>query len=108
MNYRDRALLDLAYQFPCSIHADGCEGGESGEPAHSNRAIHGKGGAMKAHDCFHVPACRHCHREIDQGRTMDRETKFETWGRAFGKYLPELFERKLIRVATVQEQRRFA
>lgn len=89
MNYRDRALLDMAYDFPCLLQLPCCEGG-NGEPAHSNQALHGKGGAQKAHDCFHVPACRACHRELDQGRTMDREEKFAAWNRAFGRYLPML------------------
>jgi hypothetical protein len=94
MNYRSRPLLDLAYEFPCLIGLPGCEG-TVGEPAHSNQSIHGKGGALKAHDCFHVPACRSCHRELDQGRTMDREMKFATWNRAYGLYLPQLFEQFL-------------
>lgn len=97
MNLRDRSLLDLAYQFPCLIRLPGCEG-TVGEPAHSNQSIHGKGGALKAHDCFHVPGCRSCHRELDQGRTMDRDTKFATWNRAYGLYLPRLFQDGLIRV----------
>jgi hypothetical protein len=46
---------------------------------------------IKAHDVFHVPACRACHRELDQGRTMTREEKVAEWNRAFGEYLPELF-----------------
>lgn len=108
MNYRDRALLDCAYQFPCSLRFPCCEGGSSGEPAHSNQSRHGKGGAIKAHDCFHVPACRSCHRELDQGRTMQRDEKFGAWDRAFDDYLPQLFQRGLLRVATAAEQRRFA
>lgn len=92
MNYRNRKLLDMAYQFDCFLGFDGCEGGP-GEPAHSNQAWHGKGGAMKAHDCFYVPSCRSCHRELDQGKTMDRETKFAEWNRAFGRFLPALMER---------------
>lgn len=97
MSYRDRKLLNLAYEFPCMLGLPGCEGG-AGEPAHSNQHQHGKGGAMKAHDCFHVPACRSCHRELDQGRTMDREMKFAEWNRAYGLYLPRLFEQNLIGV----------
>ena len=89
MNFRDRDLLAMAYEFPGLLQLPGCEGGP-GEPAHSNQSIHGKGGALKAHDCFHVPGCRRCHREIDQGRTMDREEKFAAWNRAFGRYLPLL------------------
>ena len=92
VNHRSRNLLDKAYGHPCMLRLPCCEGGTAGEPAHSNQAIHGKGGAMKAHDCFHVPACRACHRELDQGRTMTREEKAALWNRAFGEYLPMLFE----------------
>ena len=90
MNYRSRKVLNVAYEFGCMLQLPGCEQ-THGEPAHSNQPMHGKGGAMKAHDCFHVPACRSCHRELDQGRTMDREMKHATWNRTFGLYLPELF-----------------
>lgn len=90
MNYRNRDLLDRAYTFDCFLRLEGCQGGP-GEPAHSNQSHHGKGGALKAHDCFYVPACRSCHRELDQGKTMDRETKFAAWNRAFGLFLPVLF-----------------
>lgn len=101
MILRDRALLDLAYTQPCALRLPGiCEGGEFGEPAHSNQSIHGKGGGIKANDCFHVPACRSCHRELDQGRTMDRAEKFAVWDRAFGLYLPRLFADGLIRVSS--------
>jgi hypothetical protein len=95
MTYRSREVLNLSYLFPCMLGLPGCEGG-AGEPAHSNQAIHGKGGSLKAADVFHVPACRSCHRELDQGRTMDRETKFAVWNRTYGMYLPQLFEFGLI------------
>lgn len=97
MNYRDRKLLDASYQFSCMLRFPGCEGG-AGEPAHSNQSKHGKGGALKAHDCFHIPACRSCHRELDQGRSMERELKFAEWDRAFGLYLPQLFESGILGV----------
>lgn len=93
MNFRDRDLLDKAYEFPCYLRLPCCEGGDAGEPAHSNQAAHGKGGAMKAHDCYFVPACRACHREIDQGRTMSREEKFAVWTEAFWRFLPDLMRR---------------
>lgn len=89
--HRSRPLLNLAYAYPCFLRLPCCEGGDAGEPAHSNQSIHGKGGAMKSHDCFHVPSCRSCHRELDQGRTMTREEKVAVWNRAFGEYLPMLF-----------------
>lgn len=89
MNHRDRSVLDLAYNFQCLLRLPCCEGG-TGEPCHSNQSIHGKGGAMKAHDIFHVPGCRACHRELDQGRTMTRDEKAAVWNRAYGEYLPFL------------------
>lgn len=91
-HYRDRELLDMAYEFPCYLQLPCCEGG-AGEPAHSNQAQHGKGGSIKAHDVFHVPGCRACHRELDQGRTMSRGEKFDAWDRAFVRYLPELMKK---------------
>ncbi|MFC0677506.1 hypothetical protein ACFFGH_06535 [Lysobacter korlensis] len=94
---RDRALLDCAYEFQCLLRLPGCEGG-AGEPAHSNQPRHGKGGGLKAHDCFHVPACRSCHREFDQGKTMTRDEKRELWERAFWEYLPMLWQRELLKV----------
>lgn len=98
MSYRNRKLLDLSYQFPCQLQLPCCEGGDCGEPAHSNQAKHGKGGAMKAHDCYFVPACRACHRELDQGRTMTRDEKREAWERGFWRTLPMLWESGLIEV----------
>lgn len=99
MSYRNRKLLDLAYQFPCMLQLPGCEGGDAGEPAHANSARQGKGGAMKAHDCFHVPACRSCHVRMDQGGQMTRDERREAWEDAFWRYLPMLWESGLIRVA---------
>ena len=93
--FRSRAFLDLCYLLPCMLKFDGiCQGGV-GEPAHSNQAKHGKGGSIKAHDCFVVPACRACHRELDQGRTMAREQKFDAWDRAYAEFLPIVCKRFL-------------
>lgn len=88
--YRDRALLDLAYEIECQAQLPCCIGGP-GEPMHSNQSRHGKGGALKAHDLFFASGCRACHREIDQGRTMNREEKFEAWQRAHERTLLALF-----------------
>lgn len=98
-NYRNRKLLDTAYQFPCLLRLPCCEGGEAGEPAHSNQARHGKGGAMKAHDCFFVPGCRPCHREYDQGRTMTRDEKRDLWDAAYLEFVRMAWESGLWTVA---------
>lgn len=99
MNYRDRALLDLAYQLNCTLQIDGvCEGGP-GEPCHSNQSRHGKGGSIKAHDCFFASGCRSCHRELDQGKLFTREEKADIWQRAHDRTMLQLWEQGLIRVA---------
>lgn len=95
--YRDRKLLDLAYHLNCTLMLPGCEG-TTGEPAHSNQSKHGKGGALKAHDCFYASACRSCHRELDQGKTMSREEKFDAWERGHIRTMLQLWERGLIQV----------
>lgn len=99
MNYRNRDLLDLAYAIPCQFNLTCCEGGDSGEPAHSNQIRHGKGGSIKAHDIFFAAGCRSCHREIDQGNNMTRQEKFDAWQRAYESTMLELWRRGLIRVS---------
>lgn len=97
--YRDRALLDAVYQIDCTLQIPGvCEGG-AGEPAHSNQSRHGKGGSIKAHDCFVAAGCRSCHRELDQGKRFTREEKADIWQRAHERTLLQLFQQGLIRVA---------
>ncbi|MGH8032712.1 MAG: nuclease domain-containing protein [Luteimonas sp.] len=88
----------MAYAIDCQIRLPCCEGGP-GEPAHSNQQRHGKGGALKAHDCFYASACRSCHREIDQGNSMSRGEKFEAWQRGYERTQVELWRRGLVRVA---------
>lgn len=97
-HFRDRDLLSLTYQINCQFRLPCCEGGP-GEPAHSNQSRHGKGGSIKAHDCFIASGCRSCHREIDQGNTMSREQKFEAWQRAHEATLLEFFRLGLLRVS---------
>src|SRR5690242_7404417 len=48
MNFRSRALLDLAHHLPCQW----CGRGTASEPAHSNQQKHGKGMSLKLHDCY--------------------------------------------------------
>lgn len=98
MNYRDRELLDLAYELDCTVNLHCCEGGR-GEPAHSNQSRHGKGGSIKSHDCFFASACRSCHFEIDQGKSMTREEKFDAWQRAHERTMLQLWRNGLIQVA---------
>lgn len=95
MNYRNRQLLNLAYEFDCMLRFDGCTQG-TGEPAHANWPIFGKGMGMKSHDCYFVPACRHCHQMLDQGSQMDREERRMAWLRAYADFHAILWKRGLI------------
>lgn len=81
-HYRNRDLLDLAYAVPCMIRLSCCAGGDAGMPCHSNNSEHGKGGSIKAHDCFYASGCDPCHRELDQGRSMTHDEKANAWRRA--------------------------
>lgn len=98
-HYRNRELLDLAYKVPCMLRLPCCIGG-TGEPAHSNQSRHGKGGSIKAHDCFFASGCRACHVELDQGRTLTREEKFEVWQRGHEATMLFLFQRGYLRVVS--------
>ena len=99
MNYRNRNLLDLAAELTCTLRIPGvCEGGR-GEPAHANWPEFGKGGAMKAHDCFFASGCRACHREIDQGKRLSAEERLDIWTRAHHETMLQLWMKGLIRVA---------
>lgn len=96
MNFRSRALLDLAYEFDCLLNIEGVCTGGTGEPCHANWPEHGKGMGMKAHDCYAVPGCRACHMALDQGSKLSGEQRKDIWLRAFWKYLPMLWERGLL------------
>lgn len=99
MNYRNRSLLDLAYQIPCTLQIEGvCEGGV-GEPAHSNQSRHGKGRGLKAHDAFFASSCRACHRELDQGKNLTREERADIWQRGFERTVLAMWRGGLIVVA---------
>jgi hypothetical protein len=80
-HFRSPELLKLASGQSCTIKLPGCVGGPC-VACHSNQAKHGKGRSVKAHDCFIAFGCDHCHREIDQGKTLSREQKFDAWERA--------------------------
>jgi hypothetical protein len=97
--FRSDKLLALARELECKVNIPGvCEGGQA-EPAHSNQQQHGKGTAIKSHDCFYAASCRACHRAIDQGSGLSREEKQHYWRRGFYLTVLELWRRGLIRVA---------
>ncbi len=78
---------------------DVCNGNpETVVAAHSNQYVHGKGGALKAHDCFVAWACSDCHRELDQGNQLNYEQKAHYWQRGFERTLLAAVEQEILKV----------
>lgn len=101
MTYRNRQLLDLARELPCTIELPGCVR-ENTVPSHSNRQKHGKGMSEKAADVYFAASCPHCHFEIDHGKTLSREERQEAWQRGFERTILLLWERRLVVVSNPQ------
>lgn len=100
MNYRSRKLLDLCRGQPCMLQLPCCTGGGDDTVAcHSNQQMHGKGMSEKSGDNFTVPGCAACHRELDQGITMNRSMKFDAWNYAYFRWQRYLWEKGLVKVA---------
>jgi hypothetical protein len=87
--YRNRKLLDLVRESPCQI----C-GKQDGTvvAAHSNQQRDGKGMGLKAHDYRIAALCYHCHFDIDQGKTLSKQERFDAWDAAHRKTIGWLFE----------------
>lgn len=100
MNWRSSAYLREAQGQECQVRIEGvCNGNpETVVAAHSNQYIHGKGGALKAHDCFVAWACSDCHRELDQGHKLTYDQKAHYWQRGFERTLLAAFEQGILRV----------
>ena len=88
--YRNRPLLDLVKESPCQI----C-GAQDGTvvAAHSNQQRDGKGMGIKAHDYRIAALCYTCHANIDQGKTLSKQEKFDNWDEAHRRTIGWLFER---------------
>ena len=82
MMYRNKKILQSAKGQPCTIRSVWCKGDpKTTVAAHSNQSIHGKGGKLKAHDCFVAYACSDCHRWLDES-TASRAEKVEAFNAA--------------------------
>ena len=88
--YRNRQLLDLVRESPCQI----C-GAQDGTvvAAHSNQQRDGKGMGIKSHDYRIAALCYTCHADIDQGKTLGKQEKFDKWDEAHRRTIGWLFER---------------
>jgi hypothetical protein len=88
--YRNKKLLELVRQCPCQI----C-GAQDGTvvAAHSNQQRDGKGMGLKSHDYRIAALCFTCHADIDQGKTLNKQEKFDKWDEAHRGTIGWLFER---------------
>jgi hypothetical protein len=87
--YRNKSLLEAVRESPCQS----C-GAQNGTvvAAHSNQQRDGKGMGLKAHDYRIAALCFTCHADIDQGKTLNKQEKFEAWDEAHRKTIGWLFE----------------
>ena len=88
--YRNKKLLEAVRESPCQI----C-GAQDGTvvAAHSNQQRDGKGMGLKAHDYRIAALCFTCHANIDQGKTLNKQQKFDAWDNAHRNTIGWLFER---------------
>ena len=93
MTYRNKKLLELARQIPCTLC--GIEDGTI-VAAHSNQQKDGKGTGIKSADYRIASLCYGCHMELDQGRSLTKSQRLELWEQAHRKTIGELFERGFI------------
>lgn len=105
VEYRNRALLDLAHRHDAFCSHCGRPG--PCEPAHANWSEYGKGERHKAHDCFWAAMCHACHGWLDSGSGRDptdrydatRADKREAWQAAFTVTVLWLWRNSLVQVA---------
>lgn len=82
---REYALA--CYGEPCYLRLVPCAKRETVVPAHSNQQQHGKGMGIKADDLYTVPACLHCHAELDQGHRLTKDERRLAWDRAYERWI---------------------
>lgn len=99
--FRNPNLLALAHNQECQIRLPGiCSNNPATVvSAHSNQLVHGKGGGLKAHDCYIAWACYQCHTELDQGNKFLYHQKVEFWQKGFERTLLQMWLLGLIKVA---------
>jgi hypothetical protein len=83
--YRNQAVLDVARHVEECLFCGKRDG--TVVAAHSNQSRHGKGGGLKAHDCFVAYLCHACHDAVDAART-DNEVATYIWEAAHQRSVP--------------------
>ena len=89
---RSPALLKACRQIECQ-HCGVADG--TVVAAHSNLSQHGKGRSIKSSDVFVASLCFACHSELDQGKHMSYEERYQMWINAHIRTVKELVSRGL-------------
>ena len=95
MTYRNKKLLEVVRKLPCQIC--GIEDGTI-VAAHSNQQRDGKGTGIKANDYRIAALCNKCHMELDQGKSMSKVERIDTWENAHRNTIGQLFEYGYLKV----------
>jgi hypothetical protein len=94
--YRNKQLLETVREMPC-----GNCGAQDGTvcAAHSNQLRDGKGRGIKAQDYRIAALCFKCHYELDQGKNLSKDERFDLWENAHRATIGWLFENDKIKVS---------
>lgn len=98
--FRSPKLLQAARGQECKVEIPTICNGDPATvvAAHANWQEYGKGGALKANDCFIAWACSACHAAIDEGNKLNYEEKRHYWQRGFERTVLAMFENGIVKV----------
>ena len=97
--FRSDKLTRAAQYFDCQS----CGKYRPSVPAHANWHQYGKGGGLKAHDCYVAFVCQDCHSVIDgKCGVLSRNEQREMWEEAWRKTVLLWFESGLVTVKAMK------
>ena len=95
MTFRSEKLRRAVADQPCM----NCGREGQTQAAHANLSEYGKGMAHKASDAALMALCVDCHRELDQGKTMDKFERRDFQQTMIARTLTRLIEQGRLVVA---------
>lgn len=97
MTYRNRRLLNLAHECPCTAKfPHDCSEYQGVEPAHADSQMFGRGHGHKSNDWAFAAMCHTAHMMLD---TFEREQKQTEWTIGFVATQNWLWGNEMVRVA---------
>ena len=95
MTFRSEKLRRAVAEQPCM----NCGREGQTQAAHANLSEYGKGMSHKASDAAVMALCIDCHRELDQGKTMDKAERRDFQQTMIARTLTRLIEQGRLVVA---------